>query len=73
MPVLLTGGSADPVGGAKGIGLLAKHYALTGHQKLAVRIYDDGRHEMFNEINRDEFSRNILSWIDKQLPVVTRR
>ncbi len=70
LPILLTGGADDPVGGDKGITNLALHYAQTMHSRLTVNIYDGGRHEMFNETNRDEFSRDVLLWIDKQLPTV---
>ena len=71
LPILLTGGSDDPVGGEKGITKLALHYAQTLHGRLSVKIYEGGRHEMFNESNRDAFSHDTLEWIDKQLPAVT--
>ena len=63
LPILITGGSQDPVGGEKGMAKLATHYAQTGHQRLNVKIYDGGRHEMLNEINRDEVSNDWLDWI----------
>jgi alpha-beta hydrolase superfamily lysophospholipase len=69
MPLLLTGGSDDPIGGDKGITELAMHYAQSGHTNLTVKIYDGGRHEMFNETNRDEFSADIFAWIEKRLTV----
>jgi len=64
LPILLTGGAADPVGGENGITKLAMHYAQTMHSRLMVKIYDGGRHEMFNESNRDEFSSDVLRWIE---------
>ena len=70
LPILLTGGSDDPVGGQKGITDLAMHYARSGHNNLLAKIYPTGRHEMFNEINRDEFSADVLDWVDAQLPGV---
>lgn len=72
LPILLTGGSKDPVGGQRGITTLAKHYKATGHDDVTVRIYPDGRHEMFNETNRDEFTSDLLDWIEANLPAVTR-
>lgn len=63
LPILITGGEKDPVGGEKGLGKLAMHYAQTGHTRLKVRLYPDGRHEMLNEINRDEVTRDWLDWI----------
>ena len=64
LPILITGGERDPVGGDKGMGRLATHYAQTLHSRLTVKIYPDGRHEMLNETNRDEVTRDWLDWID---------
>ncbi|MDH3351022.1 MAG: alpha/beta hydrolase [Gammaproteobacteria bacterium] len=63
LPILITGGAADPVGGDKGMTRLAMHYAQTLHQRLRVKVYPDGRHEMLNEINRDEVSKDWLDWV----------
>jgi alpha-beta hydrolase superfamily lysophospholipase len=63
LPILITGGGADPVGGDKGMTRLAMHYAQTLHQRLKVRIYPEGRHEMLNETNRDEVTSDWLDWI----------
>ena len=63
LPTLITGGELDPVGGDDGMGKLAMHYAQTGHSRLKVRIYPEGRHEMLNETNRDEVTRDWLDWI----------
>ena len=70
LPVLFTGGADDPVGGQKGITNLVMHYAKSGHSSLSTKIYPDGRHEMFNETNRDEFTADVLDWIEEQLPGV---
>ncbi len=67
--ILITGGSADPVGGDRGMGKLAMHYARTAHQHLKVKIYPDGRHEMLNEINRDEVTRDWIDWIETIQPM----
>ncbi len=64
LPILITGGEKDPVGGEKGMGKLALHYAQTSHQRLKVKIYKDGRHEMLNDINRDEVMRDWFDWIE---------
>jgi alpha-beta hydrolase superfamily lysophospholipase len=64
LPILITGGSEDPVGGEKGMSKLAARYARCGHQHLKLKLYAGGRHEMLNEINRDDVSRDWLDWID---------
>lgn len=63
LPILITGGESDPVGGDKGMTRLAMHYAQTSHQRLSVKIYPQGRHEMLNEINRDEVTADLLDWV----------
>ena len=67
LPILITGGADDPVGGQAGMNKLSAHYAATGHDNLDTRIYAGGRHEMLNETNRDEFTNDLLGWIAKQL------
>ena len=63
LPILITGGESDPIGGDKGMTKLAMHYAQTSHQRLSVKIYPGGRHEMLNEINRDEVTADWLNWV----------
>jgi alpha-beta hydrolase superfamily lysophospholipase len=36
-------------------------------------MYAGGRHEMFNEINRDEVTDDLLAWLDQALTRSTRR
>ena len=67
LPILISGGGADPVGGDRGMGRLATHYAQTGHTRLTVKIYPGGRHEMLNETNRDEVTADWLAWFVKVL------
>ena len=63
LPILITGGEVDPVGGEKKMAQLATHYAQTGHQRLHVKVYPGGRHEMLNDTIRDEVSSDWLDWI----------
>lgn len=63
LPILITGGAEDPVGGERGMNTLASHYAQTGHSNLTVKIYPDSRHEMLNETNRDAVTADWLDWI----------
>jgi len=67
LPILITGGEQDPVGGERGMGKLALHYAQTGHAHLTVKIYPEGRHEMLNDINRDAVTADWLDWIESNL------
>lgn len=63
LPVLILGGDMDPVGGAKGLGRLFEAYREAGLVRTALKLYPDGRHEMFNETNRDEVTRDLVTWL----------
>lgn len=71
LPILIIGGSLDPVGGRKGLASLADAYARSGHKNLSLKIYDEGRHEMLNEINRDEVTSDLISWVKTTLATQT--
>jgi alpha-beta hydrolase superfamily lysophospholipase len=65
LPLLILIGSEDPLGGPKSVELLAKAYrGRGGLSDVVVKIYDEGRHEMFNEINRAEVIADLVAWLD---------
>ncbi len=63
LPIYVVSGSSDPVG-AKLQGLLDVYRAAG--LNVTANIYPDGRHEMLNETNRDEVTRDLLAWLDNQ-------
>ena len=65
LPILIFGGEDDPVGGDRGLGNIMTHYAQTSHQRLKLKIYEGGRHEMLNETNRDEVTADVLEWLSR--------
>ncbi len=67
LPVLITGGADDPVGGSDGMQKLIASYEAVGHERVSLRVYADGRHEMLNETNRDEFTSDLLEWATRQV------
>lgn len=67
LPILILGGELDPVGGEKALAQLADAYRRSGHSTVDLRVYEDGRHEMLNETNRDDVTADILSWTERQL------
>lgn len=68
-PVYLLSGDQDPVG-MKGHGVrkLAALYRKLGVQDLEMRLYSGGRHEMLNEVNRDEVTADVLDWLARHAP-----
>lgn len=64
LKILLTSGDRDPVGPTgKGIRNIADKLKATGHTNVTVNIYPDCRHEILNELNRDEVMADIVTWI----------
>ena len=57
----------DPVGNyGKGPEEVAKKMKLAGITDLETTIYKDGRHEMLNELNKEEVYQLILNWLNKK-------
>ena len=62
--ILLTSGEMDPVGDyGKGIQTIYKQLLATGHTQVTLKLYPDCRHEILNELNKDEVMADILAWI----------
>ena len=64
VPVYAFAGSRDPVGlEGKGFLQLVKIWKAAGVQDFTYHLYQNGRHEMINEINREQVLRNLLHFI----------
>lgn len=65
LPIRFIGGTADPVN-AKGRGIrrLLKRYEKA-QLKVSSQLYPDGRHEMFNETNRQQVFDDLLNWLEE--------
>ena len=63
-PILIFSGAMEPVGG-KGKGVKQVHGWLTktGHD-AELKLYEGGRHEMPNEINRNDVYGDVLLFIN---------
>lgn len=65
LPVYFFSGDQDPVGQAgSGVKKVAEQFRNAGVQDVTVRLYPGGRHEMLNEINRDEVERDLAAWLN---------
>ena len=67
LPVLITGGELDPVGGSRGMNRLRDAYVAASLEDVTLKVYPEGRHEMLNETNRYDVSTDLLAWIDARL------
>ncbi|MED4959130.1 alpha/beta hydrolase [Paenibacillus macerans] len=69
-PVYIFAGDQDPVGlHGEGIRRLSALYSWLGLQEVEVKLYPGGRHEMLNEINRDEVMNDLADWLGRHLPI----
>ena len=67
IPLLIMIGSEDPLGGEKSVRNLAKAYISRSRlTDVEVIVYADARHEIFNEINRDEANTDLIAWLDER-------
>ncbi|MCL2351797.1 MAG: lysophospholipase [Firmicutes bacterium] len=67
LPVLLFSGSEDPVGhNGKDVRKVYSWLKAAGCKDVTVKIYEGGRHEMLNEINRAEVFEDVAGWIEKR-------
>lgn len=63
-PTLIVSGDMDPVGAyGKGPRQVYKRLALSGQNALSIRIYSGARHELFNEVCREEVFEDIIRWV----------
>jgi len=65
LPVKIVSGAADPVG-EYGVGVerLYQMYKELGIKDLNMKLYPGARHEIINEINKDEVFEDLLKWLD---------
>jgi alpha-beta hydrolase superfamily lysophospholipase len=68
LPIALITGARDTSNDAEaGVRKLEKRYLAVGIKRVDVRVYADGRHEMFNEINREEVASDTIAWFNSCL------
>ena len=69
-PVLFFAGDMDPVGNyGKGPEEVVEKMKLAGIKDIALKIYNDGRHEMLNELNKEEVYDLILNWLNNKTEI----
>lgn len=67
-PVYLYSGDQDPVG-ANGAGVRKVYgfFEQHGTKDLSLKLYEGGRHEMHNELNKEEVFADVLAWLDSHI------
>lgn len=66
MPTLIMSGEDDPVGNfGKGVNQVYKQLLVKGALDLELKLYPDARHELFNELKREEYFADILTFTER--------
>jgi alpha-beta hydrolase superfamily lysophospholipase len=69
LPIFILAGDADPVNNnLEYLKPVAARYRDAGLKDVTEKYYPGGRHEMFNETNRDEVLRDLLAWLRRFIP-----
>ena len=64
LPILIASGTEDPVGEwGNGPQQLYDTYLNLDLTKTQLKMYNGARHEILNEINREEVYRDLYNWI----------
>ena len=65
LPIYIFSGDRDPVGNfGAGPKQVYKGLTAAGVRQVELKLYEGGRHEMLNEINREQVFRDVLSWME---------
>lgn len=65
IPIMLLSGECDPVGNfGKGVMKLYESYLSAGMENVSLKLYENGHHEMLNELERYKVYADILAWLE---------
>lgn len=65
LPVHFIDGTGDPVGDyAESVKNLCEIYRSNGVKNADIKLFEDARHELLNETNREEVEADVLAWVE---------
>lgn len=68
LPLLLISGAKDPVGGfGKGVTHFYKILRHEAFTDVTLKLYPAARHEILNELNKNEVMRDLVAWMDDNI------
>ena len=66
LPVLFVAGEEDPVGNfGKGVQNVARRFREIGMERVACRLYPKDRHEILNELDKEQVYADIFAWMEQ--------
>lgn len=67
LPILFLSGEDDPVGdNGNGVVKSYNRYKDHGYQDVRIKLYRGDKHEILNELDREEVYHDILYWLEKR-------
>jgi alpha-beta hydrolase superfamily lysophospholipase len=68
LPILVQVGESDRVGGEYSNKALVEAYRKnSGIQDIELFVYHEARHEIYNELNKDEIIQDLVDWINLRI------
>jgi len=68
LPIYIMAGEHDPLNNRlAAIKKLHKALEVGGLTDITLRVYPGSRHELLNETNRDEVTKDVLEWLDHKV------
>ena len=68
LPLLVLSGATDPVGKyGQGVHAFVNQLKRHGIQNIELKLYPQARHELLNELNKEEVMADIAVWLQAQL------
>ncbi len=68
LPLLLIAGRHDPVSaGTRGLAQLLAAYQVAGLRRVEHIFYDEARHELLNDLNRDLVTADVIGFLERCL------
>ena len=68
LPILFVSGKEDPVGqNGKGVEKVYRLFKEKNIQDVSLKLYENDRHEILNEIDKEKVYKDILDWLNSKI------
>ena len=68
LPIYLVSGAEDPVGAyGKGVTTVYNKLTETGHNDVTIKLYPNDRHEIHNELDKENVMADTIAWINSKV------
>lgn len=68
LPIFMVSGKEDPVGNyGKSVQKIYTHYKNIGIQDISLKLYENDRHEILNELDRKQVYSDLYDWLKRHI------